>query len=332
MTKHERLFATLAGEPVDRPAASFWRHFYPEETTADGLASAMLDFQMEFDWDFIKVNPRAVYHVEDWGNTYEFSTESDKNHIQKSHRVHEPADWSGLEVLNPNEGVLGQHLDALRQLDEGLRGEVPYIMTIFNPISIAGHLTGGAGKLMEHIESDPDAVREGLDVITETFIGFARACLEVGATGIFFPTTAYASSNQMTIEKYNGFGRPYDLRFLEAVQDAKFNLLHVCSTNCFLYELSDYPAHALNWSTQDPTTPDMLEASKRTNLPVIGGVGQGTAVTSDSADTALDQAISAYDALKGRSFILGAGCTVPHSVNNQTLKSIRELVETWSEN
>lgn len=25
------------------------------------------------DWDFMKVNPRAEYHVEDWGNIYAYS-------------------------------------------------------------------------------------------------------------------------------------------------------------------------------------------------------------------------------------------------------------------
>ena len=52
---------------MDRPPVSMWRHFYAEETAADTLAEAMLGFQREYDWDFMKVNPRASYHAEDWG-------------------------------------------------------------------------------------------------------------------------------------------------------------------------------------------------------------------------------------------------------------------------
>ena len=327
MTKNERLLAALAGEPVDRPPVSIWRHFYPDEVTRDGLAAAMLDFQKEFDWDFMKVNPRAVYHVEDWGNTYEFSTETDKNHVLKSHRIQSPEDWKDLSELPSDQGVLGQHLDCLRQIGEGLGGEVPFIMTVFNPISIAGHLAGGAESLMKHIESDPEALHRGLEVITATFIRYARACIDAGVTGFFFPTTSYATSDLMTFEQYNEFGRSYDLQFLESVQDAGFLLLHVCGSNCFLTELLDYPAHAVNWSTEDPTTPSMKDIAAQTEMALIGGVNQGEAVTSSSAGQALEQARAAREAVPGNRFILGAGCTVPHSVNNDTLHALRKAAE-----
>ena len=327
MTKQERVFAALAGEPVDRPPASFWRHFYPEEVTADGLASVMLGFQKEFDWDFVKVNARAMYHSEDWGNRYDFSTDPDKNHEQTSHRVQEPGDWRNLEPLDPNEGTLGQHLAALRQIGEGLGGEVPYIMTIFNPISIAGQLTGGEKKLMEHIRSDAEAVHAGLQIITESYIRFARACLDAGTTGIFFPTTLYASSDLMTAEEYSQFGRPYDLQFLEQVQDARFLMLHVCKSNCYLRQLLDYPVHAVNWSTQDPTTPSLAEIAEVTSLTLVGGIDQGETVTSPGPEKALQQAREARSAAGGKPFILGAGCTVPHNVNYETLRAVRELVE-----
>jgi len=327
MTKKERVFAALAGEPVDRPPVSFWRHFYPEETTAEGLASIMLDFQREFDWDFMKVNPRAVYHVEDWGHTYEFSTQSDQNHRLVSHRVQSASDWRSLEPLDPQQGTLGQHLEALKQIGSGLGGEVPFIMTIFNPISIAGHLVGDVKDLMAHIEQEPDAVKAGLEVITETFINFARACLDVGATGVFFPTTHYATSGMMTIEQYSEFGRPHDLRFLEAVQDAGLLMLHVCKSNCYLFELMDYPVHSLNWSTQDPTNPTVADAASRTELALVGGIDQGEALSAPTADAALEQARAARESLGDRPFLLGPGCTAAHTVNSGTLRAVRTLAD-----
>jgi uroporphyrinogen decarboxylase len=67
MNRRERVRAALQGKPVDRPPISFWRHFFDKETSAAGLAEAMLDFQCTYDWDFMKVNPRACYHAEPWG-------------------------------------------------------------------------------------------------------------------------------------------------------------------------------------------------------------------------------------------------------------------------
>ena len=62
MNHRERVIACLAGEEIDRPPASMWRHFYEAETAAETLAMEMIEFQRQFDWDFMKVNPRASYH------------------------------------------------------------------------------------------------------------------------------------------------------------------------------------------------------------------------------------------------------------------------------
>jgi len=45
MSKWERVRTALQGKPVDRPPISFWRHFLEKETSAAGLAEAMLGFQ-----------------------------------------------------------------------------------------------------------------------------------------------------------------------------------------------------------------------------------------------------------------------------------------------
>ena len=67
MTHWERVRAALRGDDVDQPPISVWRHFYQRENSVEGLAEAMLGFQKQNDWDFMKVNPRANYHAEDWG-------------------------------------------------------------------------------------------------------------------------------------------------------------------------------------------------------------------------------------------------------------------------
>ena len=73
MTHWERVRAALGGSEVDRPPTSMWRHFFGQETSANGLAQAMVEYQRRFDWDFVKVNSRASYHSEDWGVKQRFS-------------------------------------------------------------------------------------------------------------------------------------------------------------------------------------------------------------------------------------------------------------------
>ena len=45
MTPRERVWATLRGEPVDRPPVSFWGHFYHRESSASELVAATLEHQ-----------------------------------------------------------------------------------------------------------------------------------------------------------------------------------------------------------------------------------------------------------------------------------------------
>ena len=60
MTQWERIRAALRGDEVDRPPISVWCHFYQKENSSEGLAEAMLGFQRQYDWDFMKVNLLAV--------------------------------------------------------------------------------------------------------------------------------------------------------------------------------------------------------------------------------------------------------------------------------
>ena len=92
-SKRERVKAALAGEPVDRPPVSMWRHFYDLETTAEDLAEAMLGFQRQCDWDFMKVNPRAQYHVEDWGATFRYTGDPYTGPTATHVPVASPGDW-----------------------------------------------------------------------------------------------------------------------------------------------------------------------------------------------------------------------------------------------
>ena len=66
MNKKERVDAALRDAPVDRVPASMWGHDFEREWSAQGLAEATVENFTRYDWDYVKVNPRASYHVEGW--------------------------------------------------------------------------------------------------------------------------------------------------------------------------------------------------------------------------------------------------------------------------
>ena len=283
-TKAERVKATLNGEPVDRPPVSLWRHFYQEEVTTQGLVDSMLGFQNHYGWDFMKVNPRAQYHVEDWGVTFEYPSDPNEGPTPAKAPIKSVEQWDYLETLSPTKGNLGKHIDALNRISKGLKNEVPFIMTVFNPISIAGQLVGSEETFLSHLQLAEDRVHSALSVITETFCNYVSEILNVGAAGIFFPTTAWGTTDRLTNDLYNNFGRPYDLKILEAASDAWFNVLHVCRNNNMLSQLTDYPVHAINWDSHGTGNSSLEEARGFLGKKIpMGGISRENLLNLDAS-------------------------------------------------
>lgn len=331
MTKRERLAATIAGRPVDRLPVSLWRHFFVEETSREGLVEALAGWQRTYDWDFLKINPRASYHVEDWGNRYEPSGSEHVPPALVHCRLHAPEDFRTLERLTPGAAaapVLTEHLKAVADLRSALGPDVPMLMTVFTPMSIAADLAGGPQDLAALIAEDPPLVHVGLRTITDTFADFAARAVAAGADGIFLATTHMATWANFTPDQYDEFGRPYDLEVLAAVRDAPLNLLHVCKPQAFVRELADYPVALLNWDTAEPSNPclaDMVGLAAGRGL--VGGLNRRLFVERGWREAVLSQARTARDAMAGRPFVLGSTCTIDTHADPEAVRAVREFVD-----
>lgn len=326
MTKRQRVLAALRGQEVDRPPISLWRHFFVDEATPQGLARAMLGFQRQFDWDFMKVNPRASYHVEDWGVKIQFSGDPLVGPKVMDCPVKTPADWARVGPLNVRRGVLGEHLEALRLIGEGLGGQAPYLMTVFTPLSIAGRLAPSPEAMIAYLREEPALVHMALEAITETFIGFVKECLAQGASGIFFATTDWATYDRLTDEEYARFGRPYDIRLLEAASGAEFNMLHVCRGRNMLPSLADYPVHAFNWDASDATNVGLSQGKALTGKAVVGGLDHKAVLPQGSPWEVVAQLREAWRQTGGLGWMVGPGCTFPPSTPEANLRAVREAV------
>jgi uroporphyrinogen decarboxylase len=326
MNKRERVQAALQGKPVDRPPISFWRHFFDKETSAAGLAEAMLDFQRTYDWDFMKVNPRACYHAEPWGCRFQFSGQPHIGPKLTEAAINTPDDWRQIRPVSPTTDAFGEQLEALRLIKEGLGGEVPFVETIFTPLSVAGRLVGSDEVMREHLGQYPERVHEALDAITVTFEGFARACLEVGVDGLFYATTGWATYDQLTDAEYEEFGRPYDVRVLKAAAGAPFNILHVCRSHNMLWKLMDYPAHAVNWATADATNPQIGEVWQRSHRPIIGGVDHVETLRHSPSEAVVAQIHGAVGQTR-EGLLIGPGCSISPQTPAVNLRAARAAVD-----
>src|SRR5262249_44936872 len=151
---------------------------------------------------------------------------------------------------------------------------IPFIMTVFNPLSLAGRLVESEKVLVQHLQETPDLVQQGLSAITETFRNYVKAIREVGASGLFFATTTWGSKSTISSELYGSFARPTGPRVRDAPRAADFTLLPFCGDDNRLFELKDYPVHAVNWAATSPSNPTVAEAVRGTRLAAVAGISR----------------------------------------------------------
>ena len=332
LTKRERVFAALSGAEVDRVPVSAWGHDFLREWTAEGLAEATLEAYRRYDWDFIKVNPRASYYVEDWGGRYQPSGRADAPPQTLAVAINSAAELRSLRPLDPSRGAYGEQIAALRLIRDGLAsapggsasggGEAPFVQTVFSPLAVASRLAGGHEPIRRYMEDASQDLEAGLAVIAQTLAAYARACLEAGADGIFFASVDWGSRKHASAEQYNRFGRPFDLQVLEAVRGASFNILHVCRDNNMLTDLLDYPVHAFHWATTGAGNPSLADILSRTDKAVMGGVSHDSTMLSDRPEDVEAEALAAIATTGGRRFLLAPGCSIAPQTPEANLRAM----------
>ena len=69
MRKRERLERSYhTGENVDRIPVALWRHWPGDDQRSADLARSVIDFQHDYNWDFIRVMPSHNFQVRRlWG-------------------------------------------------------------------------------------------------------------------------------------------------------------------------------------------------------------------------------------------------------------------------
>jgi uroporphyrinogen decarboxylase len=333
--KRERVEAALAGRPVDRVPVSAWAHLIPAEVRMDDLARAEQKWFEDYDWDWIKVNPRATVFAEGFGARFDLGT-----YYGVLPKLTAPARPFTLEDLTPGDpgrGSWAEHVDLLAKLRKSLK-DTPFIQTVFSPSSVLGFLIGRptattqqgvadshSAGLLELIRHQPHIAHEALGIITLGLEKLARASVEAGADGIFFAITRLAREGLLTPGEFEEFGRPYDLRVLKAVEEARFNVLHLCGPKAYWSQAVNYPVRAINWASVGQGNPDVAQARLTTDLALVGGIDEGALLTSGTPED-VEAAVRAALELGGtRKFLLAPGCTV-ESAKPENLKALRRAV------
>lgn len=324
MNKRERLAAAIAGQPVDRAPVALWRHFPGDDHYPEELARAQLEFQKLYDFDFVKVTPSHNFCVVDWGVEERYTGNNEGVCETVRRPINGPDDWLKIKPLDPTAGALGRQLRVLELLHDALGDETPFIQTIFNPPAMVKFLAGDRADLA-YLRQHPTLMKQVLDALTETVVGFVREAIRRGAAGVFM-STMHASYAFMSEAEYRQFGRPYDLRVLEAARDGWFNVLHLHGESVMFDLLADYPVQAVNWHDR-AGAPSLKDALGRFPGAVIGGLAQWDTLLRGTPEDVRAEARDALEQTGGRRHVLGAGCVTPITTPTCNIWAARQAVE-----
>lgn len=306
MNKIERVTNALKGDEVDRPPFSFWYHFGLQHVSGRKHAEAELDFYRAYDLDFLKVMSDYPYPLPDGLEA-----------------VATAEDWRRIEPIDPNDRCWDEQLLALSIINDAIGNDAMFIETIFSTWTTARRLAR-SGSLTAMRQRDPETLLRAMDAISTSLAGYAKLVMGRGAAGIFLSLGA-ATNDVMTVEEYETWGRPFDLKILGAVTGAPFTVLHIHGKQIHFDSLLDYPVSAFNWS-HFATQPSLRDGKMRSARTVMGGIDEANA-SHVSAPEIREQAEKAIREVGPRGLIVTPGCSVPTDTRERSLREVKAAVQ-----
>lgn len=350
--RYERVMAAIRREVPDRVPWALWGHFPSlpflnyyswEKANRDGeeLAKAHIALLNELDYkmDLLKVTPFFMFMAYQWGSKYQFIN-NDESAKRVEAVVKETKDWKKLWVLDPKK-ELREHLRAVSILSREIGRRVPFIYSIPSPINQAFFLATSPELVYADMKSQPEILKEGLETITQTCIDFGKACVNEGATGVFFGIgtvrNTWAKLDRNQLEEYALY---YDEKVLNSIKDAPIKLLHICGDelanpekNGGLMEngwFKKYPVNSINWWDAQFTSCAVAKKVYGDRFCIIAGVDQNQTMrygTPKQVETQVKESI--MEAAEGGGFILGPGCTLFQETPLENFNAVARAVEKY---
>ncbi len=315
MTHRERVQAALKKADVDRVPFTIWYHTPHKDQDPIALCEYEIELAQKYDFDLIKMCPFGNYPAMDYGLSCNFFCTTTDPVKERLFRNMTEEDWKNLPVFGGDHATYGRTLEISIQMKRLLKEkglDIPFIQTIFNPLTVAAKLCGP--KLWEDIKAWPDAVKQGLEAITQTQINFINANIEAGVDGFFYASQT-AREGACDRATHAEFAEPYDIRVAKAYEGKTWlNVLHVHGDNTYWDVMSKYPGEVVNWHDRW-AAPTMAEARKLSDKCFLGGVNEKAVFGNPEVSPEEVQA----DIMKGikeagrNGLIIGPGCVASPS-------------------
>jgi uroporphyrinogen-III decarboxylase len=325
VTRRERLAATVARQPTDRPPYAFWRHFPAVDRSPAGLAQATLRFHERYGADVLVLAPPEGWTVAAWGCEEAEEADPDGRRPCARHGVREPADWRRVRAVDPT-GAPGyqEQLETIVRLGFDRRlGDAPVLLALAAPLTLAARLAGP--RLAADCWERPAVVADALAALTDTTLSWVEAALAEGIAGVFY-VIAGASRTVLPGESYAELGEPSDRRVLEAVAArGALAVVHARGDRLAFDRLARLPARVWSWNAR-ATAPSLAEGLGRVPGAVMGGLDAQGALRDGPPAAAVTEALEAVAETGGAGLIVAPGDVLwPHTPDDTVAAVVRAL-------
>jgi uroporphyrinogen decarboxylase len=282
--------------------AAFFIHFAEDEHVGPAAIEKHKQYFRFTGMDFVKIQYEAGF---------------------PSHpEIEKAEDWAKLP-LHGGEHYADQ-VGVVEGLVKALKKEALVVCTLYSPFMLAG-ISVGPERLVEHIEADPEAVKKGMEIVTESLLTFVRECVRVGVDGFYASTQGGEAGRFSRPDLFQECVMPFDLRVQREINETcLFNILHVCDYHLPYDDLTpflEYPGDVVNSSLhvgEKTVTPK--ELSELFGRPFMGGLERKGIIVHGS-DEEIRQEV--HDVLAGGAdrHILGADCTLPGDIAWENIRT-----------
>jgi uroporphyrinogen decarboxylase len=224
--------------------------------------------------------------------------------------IRKPEDWAHLPLCS--EEYFEAPIHVVEGLVKAAKPDALVIMTLYSPFMWAMHL-GEDADLANHLKENPEAVKKGLEIMTENVLTLVRGCKRTGVDGFYASSQGGEAFRFPNSNLFQQYIKPTDLAVWDEISSCSFNILHVCDYEGGYDDLSpflDYPGHVVNSSLKvGDRTLTPKDASQLFGRPFMGGLERkGVLATGNLEEIQL----TATDVLSQtpERFILAADCTV----------------------
>ncbi len=303
MNRRDAVLSLL--EPGYKPGytpAAFFLHFDPVYHRGQAAVDKHLEYFHYTGMDLVKIQYERTFP-----------------HLPEIRR---PEDWAKMPCYGLD--FYEEPLRVVEGLVKAAKSEALVIQTLYSPFMCAGH-TAGAQTLADHIKQDPEKVKQGMRVITDSLMLFVKECIRLGLDGFYTSTQGGESGRFDAPALFDACIRPYDLALMEEINRAcLFNILHVCDYHLPYSDLTPfvgYPGQVVNVSLElTGGKISTLEAASIFGRPYMGGLERKGVIATGSKPE-VQKAVE--DALRTapERLILGADCTVPSETSWENLKT-----------